>query len=275
MNRPFVAIVFLVLITCGLTLPAAAQKTDSNLANIPSKYHPQLNKVVKEFKKNGFDLDSLLSDNRFEVYGSIGHKFTHSAERKTPSLSDYKKLLGFTKKIAEGVGFIKAHKKQLEKAQDDYGISRYVITAVLGIESNYGSNIGSYNPFNVYVSMLVVGYRTDFAKDQLENLLKFTTRKKLDVLALKSSYAGAMSYAQFTPYSVNRYWVGDKVFDMKNSILSVANYLHHFKKRSGSISTAVMRYNPSSLYRDFVLDLSKAIQKRYEKIHKTASTDME
>src|SRR5699024_2705157 len=171
--------------------------------------------------------------NRFEIYGSIGHKFTNSAERKTPSLSDYKKLLGFPKKVTEGIKFVEAHKKQLQEAQDGYGISRYVITAVLGIESNYGRNIGSYNPFNVYVSMLVVGYRTDFAKEQLEELLEFTSRKRIDALALKSSYAGAMSYAQFTPYSVNKWWVGDKVFDMNNSILSVANYLHYFKKRTG------------------------------------------
>jgi membrane-bound lytic murein transglycosylase B len=255
--------VVLFIITFGAAQLADAQNSGDPPGGPHPKYHKQIEQIGKAFKKKGFDLDSLFSDHRFKIYGSIGHKFTHSAERVTPTLSDYKKLLGFKKKIISGTKFVKNHRKPLKKAQKKYGISRYVITAVLGIESDFGGNIGHYNPFNVYVSMLVVDYRSKFARQQLEELLDFTTRKKLDVLALKSSYAGAMSYAQFTPYSVNKWWVGNKIFDMNNSIMSVANYLHYYKKRTGSISKAVMRYNPSSLYRDFVLDLAKAIKRKH------------
>lgn len=41
---------------------------------------------------------------------------------------------------------------------------------------------------------------------QLEELLEFVEKKNMDVLSMKSSYAGAMSYAQFIPYSLNRWW---------------------------------------------------------------------
>jgi membrane-bound lytic murein transglycosylase B len=256
-------IILLIFAFCQIQ-PALAQDASVSPSFLHPKYHKQLTNISKEFKKDGFDLDSLFRDKRFEIYGSIGHKFTHSVERETPTLKQYKKLLGFKKKIGQGVTFAKAHKKTLKEAQKKYRISSYIITAIIGIESNYGRNIGSYNPFNVYVSMLTVDYRAHFAKEQLLQLLKFTRRKDLDVLALKSSYAGAMSYAQFIPYSVNKWWVGNKIFDMNNSIMSVANYLHYYKKRTGSISKAVMRYNPSSLYRDFVLDLAKAIKKEYK-----------
>jgi membrane-bound lytic murein transglycosylase B len=264
MSKSMFTSVVLFIITLGLAQLADAQNSGDPPAGSHPKYHKQIEQIGKEFKKKGFDLDSLFSDHRFKIYGSIGHKFTHSAERVTPTLSDYKKLLGFKKKIILGAQFVKNHRKALKKAQKKYGISRFVIAAVLGIESDFGRNIGHYNPFNVYVSMLVVNYRSKFAREQLDNLLNFTHRKNLDVLALKSSYAGAMSYAQFTPYSVNKWWVGDKIFDMTNSIMSVANYLHYYKKRTGSLSKAVMRYNPSSLYRDFVLDLGKAIKKKHK-----------
>lgn len=43
---------------------------------------------------------------------------------------------------------------------------------------------------------------------------------------------------------------------MENNILSIANYLAHFKQITGTIEGAVFRYNPSSLYRDAVMALS-------------------
>ncbi|MDX1642614.1 MAG: lytic murein transglycosylase, partial [Balneolaceae bacterium] len=89
------------------------------------------------------------------------------------------------------------------------------------------------------------------------------TRNKLDVFELKSSYAGAMSYGQFIPYSINRWFVGDDIFDMENNIHSIANYLAHFYEITGSLEGAVFRYNPSSLYRDAVLALAEEAEKEY------------
>jgi membrane-bound lytic murein transglycosylase B len=260
--QSFASSIVLLLVSIGIVPLAYSQTSKSSSTRPHPKYHKQLANISKEFKKDGFEIDSLFKDKRFEVYGSIGHKFTHSAEREAPTLKQYKHLLGFKKKVGQGVTFTKSHQKALNEAEKKYGISSYLITAIIGIESNFGKNIGSYNPFNVYVSMMAVDYRKDFAREQLLELLKFSRRKKLDVLSLKSSYAGAMSYAQFIPYSVNKWWVGDNVFDMKNSIMSIAHYLQYFKKRSGSISKAVHHYNVSQLYKNFVLDLAKAIKKR-------------
>jgi membrane-bound lytic murein transglycosylase B len=160
----------------------------------------------------------------------------------------------------KGVEFLHTHEEQLKKAEQEYGISRHLITAIIGIESQYGQVLGSYNPFNVYVSMIAVDYRADFASAQLKELLEFTERKGIDVFTLKSSYAGAMSPAQFIPYSVNKWWVGDDIFDMNNSIMSVGNYLAYFKERTNSLRTTVLRYNPSDLYADTILDLADAIE---------------
>ena len=78
-----------------------------------------------------------------------------------------------------------------------------------------------------------------------------------DVLSLKSSYAGAMSYAQFLPSSLNRWFIGSDLYNIDNNILSVANYLSHFKKRTRSLEESVYRYNPSKFYVRFVIDLAK------------------
>jgi len=151
---------------------------------------------------------------------------------------------------------METYSEQLQKAEEEYDIPRYVIAAIIGIESDFGRNIGSFNPFNAYVSMYAENYRADFAKAQLEELLKFVERNEIDVFELKSSYAGAMSFAQFIPYSLNKWFVGADIFDMNNNIMSVGNYLAYFKERTGSLERAVFRYNPSQLYTDAVLALA-------------------
>lgn len=216
----------------------------------------RIKQLVEYMQTKNLELETLLTDNRFEIYDGIGDRFRKSAERRTLSLEEYQRILGFNDKRDRIPEFMAIHSDQLKKAEIEYDIPATVIAAIIGIESDFGLNIGRFNPLNVYVSMYNEDYRADFARAQLEELLKFTERKNIDVFELKSSYAGAMSFAQFIPYSVNRWWVGDDIFDMNNNILSIANYLAHFKEITGTIEGAVFRYNPSSLYRDAVMALS-------------------
>lgn len=216
----------------------------------------RIKQLVQHMESQNLQLSSLIDDPRFEIYDGIGDRFRNSAERRTLSLEEYKKILRFNDKRDRIGPFMAIHTEQLQLAEKEYDIPATVIAAILGIESDFGLNIGRFNPLNVYVSMYNEDYRADFARAQLEELLKFTQRNNLDVFELKSSYAGAMSFAQFIPYSVNRWWVGDDIFDMNNNILSIANYLAHFKEITGTIEGAVFRYNPSSLYRDAVMALA-------------------
>lgn len=243
---------------------SATYITDSSQDSlIYAKYSDNLSTLVNHFKNKGLEIDQLLKDPRFEIYEEIGDRFRKSAERKSHDIEEYKRILGFEVKSQKISAFIKAYHEQLEKAEQTYGIPKYVISAIIGIESDYGRNIGSYNPFNAYVSMYAVDYRGDFARAQLKELLEFVQRNDIDVFELKSSYAGAMSFGQFIPYSINKWFIGDDIFDMNNNIMSVANYLAYFKERTGSIEKAVLRYNPSSLYTRAVLDLAEEAEKGF------------
>lgn len=228
-----------------------------------SDVEDKLATLIDYFDNNGFDIRHLLHDSRFEIYDGIGDRFRRSAERRSLTLDEYKRILGFEDKKNRIAGFINDHADEMIKAEETYGIPRYVIAAIIGIESDYGRNIGSFNPFNSYVSMYAEGYRAEFARAQLLELLKFTQRNKIDVFELKSSYAGAMSFAQFIPYSVNKWFVGDDIFDMANNIQSVANYLAYFKERTGSIERSVFRYNPSQMYTDAVMALAAEAEQMY------------
>jgi len=232
--------------------PAQANTGDSE----NEKFNERLLALQEYFQSNGMAIDEHLKDSRFELYEGIGDRFRNSAERRTVNLDEYKRMLGFNDKKSKITGFIESNREQLEKAEAEYGIPKYVIAAIIGIESDYGKNIGRFNPFNSYVSMYAVDYRADFARAQLKELMKFVNRHSIDVFELKSSYAGAMTFAQFIPYSLNKWFVGDDIFDMNNNIMSVGNYLAYFVERTGSIDRAVFRYNPSELYTSAVMALA-------------------
>lgn len=229
-------------------------KSQANNAN--NTYPPEIESLIEYLESQNLEVRSHLNHSSFEIYDGIGDRFRNSAERRTLTLDDYKRILGFEAKKREITRFMETYSEQLQKAEEEYDIPRYVIAAIIGIESDFGRNIGSFNPFNAYVSMYAENYRADFAKAQLEELLKFVERNEIDVFELKSSYAGAMSFAQFIPYSLNKWFVGADIFDMNNNIMSVGNYLAYFKERTGSLERAVFRYNPSQLYTDAVLALA-------------------
>lgn len=231
--------------------------------NSEQVYPARLTSLIEYFDSKDLDLATLLDDPSFEIYDGIGDRFRRSAERKIGTLEDYLRVLGYDDKKQRIGDFMNNYSKALQEAENTYDIPKYVIAAIIGIESDFGQNIGSYNPLNVYVSMYNEDYRADFAKAQLEELLLFTNRNNINVFELKSSYAGAMSYGQFIPYSINHWFVGDDIFDMENNIHSIGNYLAHFYEVTGSLEGAVYRYNPSSLYRDAVLTLAGAAEEEY------------
>lgn len=228
------------------------------MASNPEK--DRLNQLIEHFDKQGRDIRPLLNDSRFELVDNITEKFTKAAEVRIESIDDYKEVLNYEKKSGMVKEFIATYSEDLAAAEKEYGIPKEVIVGILGVESEYGTYAGKYNPFSAYVSMYVEDYRARFALAQLEELLEFTDRTGLDVLDLKSSYAGAMSYAQFIPYSLNRWWVGDDLYHMPNNIFSIAKYLAHFKDISGSTEKAILRYNNSTLYQQAVLSLAEEAQ---------------
>lgn len=245
------------LLFIGLIFVGSVPINDNNNPSDTEKYNERLSELSEYFKSSGVDIDGLLQDSRFELYEGIGDQFRNSAERRTLNLEEYKGVLGYADKRERITGFINDNRDKLEEAEQEYDIPKYVIAAIIGIESDYGRNIGRHNPFNAYASMYAVDYRADFARAQLKELLEFVERHDIDVFELKSSYAGAMTFAQFIPYSLNKWFVGDDIFDMDNNIMSVGNYLAYFKERTGSVERSVYRYNPSQLYTDAVMALAR------------------
>ena len=246
--------------------PTHAQSTISSAPSseindrMPDDIQRRIALIVSQYNDMGWDLSEYLADDRFQYIEGITEKFTRSAERRIESFEDYKEILAYEIKKNKLAEFYTTYSAELLAAEKEFGIPKEIIMGILGVESEFGRYKGSYNPLNAYISMMAEDYRYSFAEAQLIELLRFCKRTGLDIMSLQSSYAGAMSYAQFIPYSLNRWWKnseGQGLYHMPDNIRSVANYLAHFTEIEGNVKDAILRYNTSSLYQQAVLSLAE------------------
>lgn len=133
-----------------------------------------------------------------------------------------------------------AHQDIAATTRDRYGVPGTIITAIWGMESNYGANYGNYETLDALATLGYDGRRESFAKEQLYAALKILANGDIPRERMKGSWAGAMGNTQFIPTSFVAYAVdvdGDGRRDIWDSIpdtmASTANYLARNGWRAG------------------------------------------
>jgi membrane-bound lytic murein transglycosylase B len=121
------------------------------------------------------------------------------AEKAKP-WSEYRPIFITERRIREGTDFWIAHRQALDQASVRSGVAPEYLAAILGVETYYGRQTGSYRVLDALVT-LAFDYpaRAKFFRDELEQFLLLTRDSRLDPLSVKGSYAGAMGAPQFMP----------------------------------------------------------------------------
>ena len=135
-------------------------------------------------------------------------------------------------RIAEGAEFWRRNAAALERAAREHGVPEEIIVAIIGVETVYGRQMGSWRVIDA-LSTLAFDYppRAEFFRGELEQYLLFAREQGLDVFSVKGSYAGAIGIPQFMPGSYRRYAVdfdgngADLRASPADAIGSVANVL--------------------------------------------------
>ncbi len=228
---------FVVLSSCLLLAPLSF----SDYSQQP-QVAPFIDRMVEEHK---FERAQVLEWLKVaENQQSIVKAMSRPAEKVKP-WHEYRKIFVSELRIKRGVEFWQQHEETLERAYKEYGVDPAIIVSILGVETNYGRNTGSYRvidalstlAFDYYHSIEKRESRKKFFTIQLENLFLLAREQKKDPLSLTGSYAGAMGWGQFMPDSYRDYAVdfdGDNLADIwtnpTDAIGSVANY---FNKKGG------------------------------------------
>jgi len=177
-----------------------------------------------------------------------------SAPSPARSYSNYRAKFLTPELIAVGSQFWADNAEYLRRVELDYGVPPELILGILGVETRYGQNTGTFRAVDALATIAFDGARRqDFFRDELEQLLLLAREKRVDPLGIKGSYAGAVGLPQFMPSSYRRYAVdydGDGVIDLRGSaadaIGSVANYMRKFGWIPGEPPKAPVRLLPGS-----------------------------
>lgn len=144
----------------------------------------------------------------------------------------YRKIFITVSRIQAGVNFYFENEKILLRAQNTYGIPAEIICAIIGVETLFGKNMGSWK---VLDALYTLGFnypkREAFFSKEFARFVYLANRENWSYDSVKGSYAGAMGMGQFMPSAYIDYAVdfdGDghiNLFtDKEDAIGSVANY---------------------------------------------------
>jgi membrane-bound lytic murein transglycosylase B len=154
-----------------------------------------------------------------------------------PSWDDYRAQFVNERRVSGGLAFWKANRSALKRAEKRYGVPAQYIVAIIGIETNYGRNMGRYRVIDA-LSTLAFDYppRARYFRGELEQYLLLAREAGLDVFSLRGSYAGAIGIPQFMPTSLRRYAVdfnGDGRIDLSRSAADAVGSVGNFLKEHG------------------------------------------
>jgi lytic murein transglycosylase len=160
-------------------------------------------------------------------------------EFKTP-IWDYLAALVDDERVSDGKAAMAANAKALALAEQRFGVSKYVIAAIWGVESDFGHEMGGRPLVQSLTTLACSGSRRpQYFRSELMAALKIADRGDIPLEKLKGSWAGAFGQTQFMPSTFLRLAVdldgtGRDIIDNPAAALgSTANYLKKSGWRAG------------------------------------------
>ena len=174
------------------------------------------------------DLNAALSQAKYQQ--KIIDAMTRPSESKP--WWQYRKIFITKSRIDAGVDFYLKHEQVLEDAERIYGVPPEIVCAIIGVETFYGKNMGTWK---VLDALYTLGFnyppRETYFSKEFANFVRLCQREHWDFASIKGSYAGAMGMGQFMPGSYLNYAVdfdqdghSDLFTNPADAIGSVANY---------------------------------------------------
>ncbi|MGE3148749.1 MAG: lytic murein transglycosylase [Pseudorhodoplanes sp.] len=152
----------------------------------------------------------------------------------TKAIWDYMDILVSDARLARGREILAQHRAVFDQVEKAYGVDRFIIASIWGIESNYGTMGGDRPVIRSTATLACVGRRQAYFRDEFIAALELLHRGDVQPDHLRGSWAGAFGPTQFMPTSFQRYAVdfdGDGRRDVVDSIPDlIASTANNLKK---------------------------------------------
>jgi membrane-bound lytic murein transglycosylase B len=234
-RRIFISAAFVGVLPWGLDIPcgAVAQQATSVVRQDPdSKFRD----FVAEFRTTAVraGIDAQLYDNAMAAITRNSRVETLNLEQPefVKPVWQYLASVLSPERVANGQRLLAAYRQMFDALEKRFGVQREVLVAIWGIESDYGTEMGSFNIFEALSTLAYDGPRADFGRRELLDAFLIVQHEHFRPGEMTSSWAGAFGQTQFVPSSFLNFAVdqdGDGRRDLWRSaadaLASAANLL--------------------------------------------------
>lgn len=151
----------------------------------------------------------------------------------TKAVWDYLDTLVTDARIEKGRAMLNQHRATFDAVEKAYGVDRYIIAAIWGVETNYGAIAGNRPVLRSTATLACIGRRQKYFRDEFLSALEILHHGDIRAEHFNGSWAGAFGPTQFMPSAFKRYAVDfdrdgrrDTVDSIPDIIASTANKLH-------------------------------------------------
>ena len=236
-------IYFLLFFLCCTS--AFAKRVKAQEQGEPIAHLPEAVAFIEEMAlRHQFDRTVLVAlFNEARLKQSILNAMARPAEIKP--WRDYRPQFVEGQRISQGLRFWAEHEATLQRAEAQFGVPASVIVAIIGVETSYGRNTGSYRVVDA-LATLAFGHpkRSAYFRDELEQYLLLSREADFAPLSVKGSYAGAMGIPQFMPSSYRTYGIdfdGDQHRDLwRNPVDAIGSVARYFQGKGWQAGAPVV-----------------------------------
>jgi membrane-bound lytic murein transglycosylase B len=161
---------------------------------------------------------------------------------------EYLETLVNDRRIANGREMLAKYASAFDAMERSFGVDRYVVAAIWGVESNFGSNMGDRSVLRSTATLACIGRRQNYFRDEFIGALEIVHRGDIPAEQFNGSWAGAFGQTQFMPTAFKRHAVdfsGDNrrniIGSVEDAIASTANMM----KKNGWQTGATWGYEVS------------------------------
>ncbi|MBA2484227.1 MAG: lytic murein transglycosylase, partial [Nitrosomonas sp.] len=192
-------IVFIIaLIINNIAVANSVQPDSSHFADCISKMH-------EKARFNGISeatIEQVLSNAKF-IPRVI--ELDRRQPEFTQIFADYLNARVSEPRIRRGKVLLAKYRHLLDRIQQETGVSAQYLVAFWGLETNYGSYLGSMSVPNTLATLACDQRRTSFFTGELLNALRIIDAGDISAEHMVGSWAGAMGHMQFMPTTYLRY----------------------------------------------------------------------
>jgi lytic murein transglycosylase len=232
LNMRFVRLFPSIVPTLALVLTGFVGTASAATCRDPAGFEHFMSDIRREAAAKGvspqaisISLDGLAFDP-----GIVSHDRGQKVFRQTFEEFSARMINKF--RLSKGASLLRQYAGPLARIEKQYGVPGPVVVALWGLETDFGSYIGTFPTIRAVASLAFDCRRTDMFQAELIDAMRIVDRGDLRPEQMRGAWAGEIGQTQFMPSSYMKFAVdfdGDGRRDLLRSpvdvLASTANYL--------------------------------------------------